>query len=166
MKIHVGIVFVILLLMSSCTQVDQSVATNKATADRINNEAWNSGNLDVLDDAVAADFVRHNPPSVDPPEVSGLDAFKEYITSVRTAYPDFHVEVHSRVAEGDLGAANWTVTGTNAESGIAIKVPGISISRFQDGKLAEEWVSWDTESLSDQLEADTETDQGDTDDED
>ena len=158
MRIQAGALFAILLLAVSCTPVDQSAATNRANAERWTNEAWNAGNLDVLDEIVSADFVRHNPPSADTAEVKGLDALKEYISGIRSTYPDFHVEIHSRLNEGDLGASNWTVTGTNSENGIAIEFPGISIARFQDGRIVEEWVSWDTERLNDQLEAGSEPD--------
>ena len=158
MKIRWGVLLVVVLMTFSCAQEDASETANMANSDRLTEEVWNGGNLDLLDDFIAEDYVRHNPASVDPPVVSGLDEMKEYITSVRTTYPDFHVEVHHRLADGDLVAGSWTVTGTNTDVGIAIENPGISISRYQDGKVAEEWVSWDTQSLTDQLAVDSETD--------
>jgi predicted SnoaL-like aldol condensation-catalyzing enzyme len=158
MRIQAGFLFFILLLLASCAQVDQIAATNEAVGDQFTNEGWNAGNLDALDAVVSKDFVRHNPPSADPPVVVGLEALKKYIADVRETYPDFHVEIHTRLAQGDLGAANWTATGTDAENGRAVKVPGISISRYLDGKLVEEWASWDTESLTDQQEAGSDTD--------
>jgi predicted SnoaL-like aldol condensation-catalyzing enzyme len=156
MRIRVGVLFVALLLLSSCAPVDKSADTNRSIADRFTEEGWNAGNVAALDEFISPDFVRHNPPSADPPEVRGLDALKEYITGIHGTYPDFHVKVHSRLAEGDLTAGNWTVTGTNAENGVAIEFPGITISRFQDGKVTEEWVSWDTKGVEDQLAAGSE----------
>jgi len=158
MKIRWSILLIVVLMTFSCAQEDASEATNKAISDRLTEEVWNGGNLDLLDDFIAENYVRHNPASVDPPVVNGRDEMKEYITSVRTTYPDFHVEVYNRLAEGDLVAGSWTVTGTNAEVGVAVENPGISISRYQDGKVVEEWVSWDTQSMTNQLAVDSETD--------
>ena len=163
MRIQAVIPISILLLLSSCTQVDQSAAANKAIGERFINEVWNAGNLGALDAIISEDFVHHNPPSVVPSEIKGLDAIKEYISGVRGAYPDFHVEIRSSLAEGALSAARWTVTGTNAENGTTIEFPGISISRYLDGKVVEEWMIWDTESLTDQQEAGSETDGADED---
>ena len=163
MRIQAGALFFVLLLLSACTQVDQTAAKNRAIGDQFTNEGWNAGNLDALDAIVSGDFVRHNPPSVDQPEIQGLDALKEYIANPHNPSPDFHVKIHSRLGEGNLVAANWTVTGTNAENGMAIKIPGITLSRYLDGKVVEEWASWDTESLSDQLEGGSDTDADDED---
>jgi predicted SnoaL-like aldol condensation-catalyzing enzyme len=156
MKIRVGVLLAALFLTFSCAQADKSADTNRSVSDRYTEEGWNAGNVAALDEIISPDIVRHNPPSMDPPEIRGLDALKEYITSVHTTYPDFHVKVHSRLAEGDLTSGNWTVTGTSAENGVAVAFPGITISRFQDGKVVEEWVSWDTKGLEDQLAAGSE----------
>jgi len=154
-RMQFSVLLIVLLLISSCAQVDNSAVTNKENADRLTNQVWNGGDLVALDEFVTEDYVRHNPTSVDPPVVNGREEMKEYVASVRNTYPDFHVEVGSRLAEGDLVAASWTVTGTHAESSVAIVNPGISISRYQDGKAVEEWVSWDTQSLEDQLPVDS-----------
>ncbi len=151
MRMQWSVLILVLLLTVSCAQVDNTAATNKANADRLNVEVWNGGNLDALDEYVTEDFVRHNPPSADPPVIEGRDAMKEYVAGLHTTYPDFNVEVHYRLAEGDLVAGAWTVTGTDAESGVAVEVPGITITRYVDGKAAEEWISWDTQGLADQL---------------
>jgi predicted SnoaL-like aldol condensation-catalyzing enzyme len=150
-RMQFGVLLIALLLLFSCAQVDNTAATNKELADRLTNEVFNNGNLDALDDFVAEDFVRHNPPSTDPPLIEGRDAMKEYVAGLHSTYPDFHVEVGFRLAEGDLVAASWTVTGTHAESGVAVEIPGLTISRCQDGKVAEEWLSWDTLGLENQL---------------
>ena len=155
MRIRWGVLLIFMLLMFSCAQEDDSVATNKATSDRFTNEVWNAGNLDVLDEVVAEDFVRHHPPSTDTPVINGRDAMREYVAGVRSTYPDVHVEVGHQLAEGDLLAASWTVTGTHAELGVAIEVPGLSIVRYQDGKAVEEWISYDTQLMADQLAVDS-----------
>jgi steroid delta-isomerase-like uncharacterized protein len=64
----------------------------------------------------------------------------------RQAFPDAVCAVDQLVAEGDLVTARWTCRGTNTgvgqglpATGKAVVVPGITIFRVRDGKLAEEW---------------------------
>ncbi len=142
---------------SACAQMDKTAETNAAMADRFTAEAWNNGNLDLIDEMIAADFVRHLPNSWDPPKIEGAAAFKDYMTNIRTIYPDFHVEVHQRIADGDMVASAWTVSGTNQELNKKISIMGMTMTRYADGKAAEEWVTWDTAGMQEQLAATEET---------
>jgi steroid delta-isomerase-like uncharacterized protein len=146
-----------LLAMTACTQPDNTGAQNAVTLERVVAEVWNSGNFAMLADAMAENFVRHNPATWDPPMIDGRQAFQDYVTQIRTDFTNFQVQVQNRLAEGNLVAANWTVTGTHAGSGKDVKVDGITLSRFTDGMLVEEWVSWDTQGLTQQLGAMPET---------
>ena len=145
------VLLVAALALSACTQGDKTGAENKALAERFVDEVWNSGNVALIDETVATTFVRHNPNSWDPPMIRGLQEFKDYVTRTRTDFGNFHVAVDERFAEGDMVAATWTVTATHNETGKPANVKGISISRFSGGKLAEEWVTWDTHGLMQQL---------------
>lgn len=140
-----------LLAMIACTQPDNTGSANLTSSEEFTAQVWNGGNVAMIDETVATGFVRHNPSTWDPPMIDGAEAFKAYVTKVRTDFPDFHVQVHNRIADGDMVATNWTVTGTHSESGNKISADGITLSRFADGKLAEEWVSWDTYSLMQQM---------------
>ena len=146
-----------LFAFSACAQMDKTAETNSALAERFTAEVWNNGNLDLIDEILADDFVRHLPNSWDPPKIEGAAAFKEYMTNIRTIYPDFHVQVQKRIAEGDMVAASWTVSGTNQELNKEISIMGMSMTRYADGKAAEEWVTWDTAGMQDQLAAAEET---------
>ncbi len=48
----------------------------KAKFRRIVDEAWNKGNLDILDELHSTGYVEHRPPF---PDVAGLDAFKQMV---------------------------------------------------------------------------------------
>ena len=140
-----------LFAFSACAQIDKTAETNAAMADRFTAEVWNNGNLDLIDEMIAEDFVRHLPKSWETPKIEGAAAFKEYMTNIRTIYPDFHVEVHKKIAEGDMVASAWTVSATNKDLNKKITVRGMSMTRYADGKAAEEWVTWDTAGMRDQL---------------
>ncbi len=146
-----------LFAFSACAQMDKTAETNAAMADRFAAEVWNNGNLDLIDEMLADDFVRHLPNSWDPPKIEGAAAFKEYMTNIRTTYPDFHVEVHKRIAEGNMVASAWTVSGTNKDLNKEITIKGMTMTRYADGKAAVEWVTWDTAGMQDQLAATEET---------
>ena len=146
-----------LFTLSACAEMDKTAETNAALADRFAAEVWNNGNLDLIDEMISADFVRHLPNSWDTPKIEGAAAFKEYMTNIRTIYPDFHREIHQRIAEGDMVAATWTVSGTNKDLNKKITVKGMSMTRYADGKAVEEWATWDTAGMQSQLAPTEET---------
>lgn len=112
---------------------------------RIVDEAWNKGNLDVLDELHSADYIEHQPPF---PDVKGLDAFKQMVAGTRQTYPDFHITIHELILEGDRLAVRWTWTGTHLgqsqhlaiqPTGKQLTVTGSHILHFEKGKLVEGW---------------------------
>src|SRR5205085_2563912 len=65
------------------------------------------------------------------------------IIRFRTAFPDGHVTIEEMVAEGDTVMARWTFRGTHQSGfqggppvGTPVMVPGLSIDRITDGKIA------------------------------
>lgn len=60
---------------------------------------WSEGKLDMMAEVYSADVVRHSPGFGK--DLVGLETFKEWITSVRTIYPDFAVEIGEVLAMGD-----------------------------------------------------------------
>ena len=119
-------------------------------------EIWNEGNLDMVEELYAPDAVRHH---VDIEEsVVGVEALKEYITGLRTAYPDFTVEGEIVVARDGWSVSQWTVTGTNTgpteelpPTGREIQISGATISQVVDGKTVEEWVYYNEAAVLEQL---------------
>ncbi len=118
-------------------------------------EAVNTGNLDAFDELVSADAVDHDPA---PGQVPGPQGYRDMFGELRAAFPDFHVEVEHLTATDDDVAFAYTITGTNdgpfqghAATGNAIKVRGVQIGRFADGKLVERWGSSDQLGILTQL---------------
>jgi len=120
----------------------------KARAER-SLEIYNEGNLVLIDELYAPEFVSHNYATNE--EVVGLDTFKESITSLRTQYPDFNLTFDEIIVKDDKAVFLWTVTGTNTRpiqtpagelppTGKKVRVSGVSISRRVNEKIAEEWI--------------------------
>ena len=118
-------------------------------------EAVNSGDLDAFDRLVAVDAVDNDP---GPGQVPGPDGYKALFGELRTAFPDLDVAVETLLADDDQVAFAYTLSGThrgpfqgNPATGKSIKVRGMQISRFADGKLVERWGSSDQLGILTQL---------------
>ncbi|MHC4145534.1 MAG: ester cyclase, partial [Planctomycetota bacterium] len=110
-------------------------------------ELWNTGDLAVADEIFATDFVSHVPHY---PDVSDLESYKAEVINTRTAFPDFHAEVHDMIAEGDKVACRFTNRYTGP-TGKQVTATGITIDHFVDGKIVEEWWSVDTMGVMEQF---------------
>jgi steroid delta-isomerase-like uncharacterized protein len=124
------------------------VEHNKAVA-RAVFDAWSTGELERLDELVAADVVHHDP--YDPNGADGLAGMKRTIELNRAAFADMRLTVEDQVAEGDRVVTRWRgeMTHTGDLGGVAatgrrVTITGITIDRFEDGKVVEAWRSMDT----------------------
>jgi steroid delta-isomerase-like uncharacterized protein len=131
--------------------------TNKEIIRRLAEEPWR-GNLDVIDEHVADDYVGHDPSQPEP--LRGPAGVKQFVEAYRTAFRDVRITVEEQLAEGDTVATRWTGRGTHegelmgiAPTGKEATVTGITISRLRNDKVVEEWTNWDTLGMLVQLGA-------------
>jgi steroid delta-isomerase-like uncharacterized protein len=120
---------------------------NKELVRRCIEQAVNTGNLNVVDEALANDYV-YREPTVG--EKRGREGFKQLVTTYRTAFPDLRLTVEQQIAEGDLVVTRWTARGTHrgelfgtAPTNKQVTVQGILISRIVNGKIVEDVESYD-----------------------
>ena len=83
----------------------------KAIARLYTDELMGQGRVEIADQFLAGDVQFFGPGSEVP--VRGREPFKEFITALRTAFPDLHSEVHVAVEEQDHVACWLTVHGTH-----------------------------------------------------
>ena len=123
---------------------------NKAAVRRFFEEVWNQGQLDALDELLSADYVDNEPqnPNAGTP---GAEGMKRTISMYRDAFPDLRFTIDDLLADGDKAVCRWTATGTHEgdlagmpATGKTSTVSGISIDRFEGGKIVEGWTNWDT----------------------
>ncbi|MDX1601444.1 MAG: ester cyclase [Salinimicrobium sediminis] len=121
-------------------------------------EAVNNGNLEKLHDLVAQDVKEHDPA---PNQGPGPQGYIDFFSMMREAFPDMHIEVEKMVADEDNVAFAYTLTGTHKgefmgikATNAPIKVRGMQISRFKDGKMVERWGSSDELGILKQLGTD------------
>ena len=131
---------------------------NATGSKRLIEEVFGGGNYDVADELIAPGAVGHDP--AQPAPVTGPEGVKESARGYRSAFPDLSFTIDQTVAEGEYVACRWTSRGTHkgelfgiAATGKEATVTGISIDRWQNGKIVESWVNWDALGLLQQLGA-------------
>jgi len=129
---------------------------NKELALSANEEIWNRGNFDILEEIFAEDFVEHFLPFGTRTE--GLEALRKNLMAHREAFPDWKEVVDLIISEGDLVVLQYTSTGTNTGSfmghpatGKKIRISEVTILKIADHKIAEQWLLPDMMSLYQQL---------------
>ncbi|MDJ0875003.1 MAG: ester cyclase [Desulfobacterales bacterium] len=113
---------------------------NKATIARIFEKIWNQHDLDLIEEIYAENFRAHITHS--PEDISGVEAFFQFVALFQAMYPDFTFTVDDQIAEGDKVATRWTAR--TPELGDEAAMTGISIHRLVDGKVVESWDNWDS----------------------
>ena len=131
-----------------------STEENKAKARRIIEEAVNKGNLAVVDEIMAPNYVYHRPTG----DVKGPEGIKQFFTMLRTAFPDVNVTIEDMVAEGDMVAYRFMLKGTFKgemmgipPTGGQIAFPEAHFLRFEDGKEVDEVPYFDSLTMFHQM---------------
>lgn len=114
-------------------------------------EVWNRKRVDQVEATHSVDVVVHNPMLPDQP--FGLDRYRGATQGFIVEMPDMNVTLHQFVAEGDMVAGRYTVTGTHLPSGKKVTLPGITWYRFADGKVIENWWMYDMYGMMQQIMA-------------
>ena len=117
-------------------------------------EVINNGNFSVLSELIHPNYVYRSPDQ----ELHGPEALKGLFTAYRAAFPDLNLEIDDLVAADEKVVISFTLTGTHKGDlmGIAatdkrVKVHGVVMSRFAEGKIVDEWEILDQLTLFEQL---------------
>ncbi len=131
-----------------------SVEQNKALDRRYVEEVLDKGNLAVIDEIMAPNYVGHVPGF--PP--SDREGDKQLIAMFRAAFPDLHFTLEDQIGEGDKVVHRLTARGTHKgefqgipPTGKQVTVTGININYFVEGKVVESWGIIDMVGLMQQL---------------
>jgi len=102
----------------------------------------NQGNLDVVDEIVDPNYVYRSPDE----ELHGTEALKAFLAGYHSAFPDLRMAIDELVVAGDKAVIFFTLTGTHKgplmgipPTGKRMQVHGVVRSRFEDGRIVEEW---------------------------
>ncbi len=94
-------------------------------------------------------------------EIEGPADFADFMRGVSRAFPNFRFELHHVLAEGDLVAAHYDFSGTQAETflgripsqGRSFTTRGMSVFRCANGRIEEIWVAFNALAMMQQLGA-------------
>ncbi len=136
-----------------------STEDNKALVRRVIEEGLNQGNVALVDELFAPNFLYNNPPW---PNVRTREDYKQWQTWTRNGFPDFQITIDEMIAEGDKVVVRYTLRGTNTgdlvmpmtripATGKQVTVTGIGIFRFAGEKGVEMWLQGDDLGMFQQL---------------
>ena len=118
-------------------------------------EAVNTGNFDLFKEAVSIENIDHDPARG---QVPGPEGYRVFFSRLRDAFSDLTVALETMVADEESIAFAYTLTGTQngsymgiAPTGKKVKIRGMQISKFKDGKMVERWGSSDELGMLQQL---------------
>ena len=128
---------------------------NKALVRRVVEELVNKGNFSLLDELVDSDYTYYEPTVG---EIQGRDGYRSLVSMYRSAFPDVTLTINEQIAEGDKVVTHWTARGTHQgelmgvpATGKQVTVQGVVISRIENGKLIQDFETYDVHGMMRQL---------------
>jgi steroid delta-isomerase-like uncharacterized protein len=121
------------------------------------NAAFNDGEPGAFDSIRASDYVRHYSQA---PGYISLDSggFKSAVLEMRRGFPDIKSKIDDVFGGDNEFMIRWSSDGTHLNSflgipatGKHIVTDGVTVCRFKDGLLQEEWVAWNLQGVASAL---------------
>jgi predicted ester cyclase len=137
-----------------------STEANKAITRQVYQDIFGQGQMSLIDELCAADYIEHVPPVTPGQPTRGPEALKALVSRIRTAFPDLRITIDVLLAEGDTVAVRSTWRGTHTGPFGPLPPTGkpavwavMDIGRIVEGKLVEHWGQPDLLGLLQQLGA-------------
>jgi len=102
-------------------------------------------NLDVPERYYSPSVVDH----VNDMEFHGLEGTRKSVELYKRVLEDIDIKVEEQLVDGDRVTSRFVVTGRSGAR--RVRFTGITISRFEDGRIVEDWSVTDTLGLLRQL---------------
>jgi predicted ester cyclase len=122
----------------------KEAASNKRLMKSYIELIWNAGEFERVEDFVTQDFVSHDPVTEDRHGAKGL---VDQLTAVHRDFHGVEFEIEDLVAEDDKVVARWSARGAWGPTRRSVTLTGMSLARFEDGRIAESWLERDSLAL-------------------
>ena len=126
-----------------------SAELNKAVIRRPLEEV-DKGNLDIVDECYATDYVDHTPSPIRS-LAPGIEGIRKAFRIFYTAFPDTRHFIEDLIAEGDKVVVRLSARGTHtgelmgiAPTGKEVTLSAVAIYRLHGGKIIERWADQGT----------------------
>jgi len=133
-----------------------SAETNKQVVRRYSDDIFTQGNLSIIDEVIAEDYVEHSGPPQLPSH--GRESVRALVTLFRSAFPDLRLQIDDLLVDGDYVISRNIGMGTHLGAFFGIPATGrtgamggIHVYRLVNGKIAEHWSNSDDFGLLVQL---------------
>ena len=131
----------------------------KALTRRWFDEVWTKRREATIDEMLGPDGIAHGLAETGE-DLPGPDEFRRFYRQFRSGFPDLRITVDQVIGEGDMTAVRFTAYGTHTGDGLGIKatgrpirVSGMCMIRWKDGRIAEAWNEFDAAGLMRQIAA-------------
>ncbi len=112
--------------------------------------AWSKGDADAVRELLADGYTGHVH-TLSGTEEHDAGAVAARVKSHAGAFDRVDYDVEDVVCRNGEAAARLTMRAKHRETGRKAKTTGLAILRIEDGRIAEEWSSWDYHGLAAQL---------------
>ena len=112
-----------------------------ALVQRVIDEIWNAGNVDLADELFAPTYVNHG--GLIPDLVKGPEGIKFSVAFYRAAFPALHVAVDDLTVDINAVTLCWTARGQTSINATANTLSGVTRSLVVGGRILESWTRWD-----------------------
>jgi predicted ester cyclase len=123
--------------------MSSNLELNKQHVRAIYERALNQGELSILREVIAADFVGIG-------GATGPASIEATLGALRAGFPDIHYTVEDVLAEGDRVAIRWRWEGTHrgafrefAATNKRVADTGIAVYQLRDGMIVRAWIQTD-----------------------
>jgi steroid delta-isomerase-like uncharacterized protein len=135
-----------------------SIEQNKALVRQLIEEVFNRGNMSLIDELLAPDFLERE--EMPPGMPSDREGVRLATTMLHNAFPNFKATINDIIAEGDkvVTRLTWSSTQMGGFMGIppagkSMSIGVIDIFRIDEGKSVEHWGLMDSLAMMQQLGA-------------
>jgi steroid delta-isomerase-like uncharacterized protein len=113
-------------------------------------DAWSDGDVEAMRDLVSDDYRAHVH-VLDATEERSAQELMSVLGGQAEAFSEVEYELHDVISHNGSVAVRATMHAQHEETGREGEMDGIAILRLEDGRIAEEWSSWDYLGLANQL---------------
>lgn len=154
-RTDIFLLIAMIIIPLGCESSDERTkALNIEVVEVVFAEVWSKGNIDLIDDLYASEFVGHFPGET----FHGREGIRSHVIAHRTAFPDWTEEIEDTIAERNRVVVRFRSKGTNLGKFLdrlptrnRVEISEVAIFELKDGQIVEQWVYPDMLSLQRQL---------------
>ncbi|TMD14283.1 MAG: ester cyclase [Chloroflexi bacterium] len=128
-------------------------ASHAHLVQRVVDEIWNAGDLDLADELFGRTYVNHG--GLVPDLVCGPESVKFSVALYRMAFPNLHIWADELRASGGMVTLRWTArAGSNNGDGVRTRGDALTGStKFSviGDQIVESWTSWNSAAVLEKL---------------